>query len=668
MGRATHALKIDRSNPFDDDFGDAGETITDARREPGITLRIGNDALQSSVPPRIPEMSFVLSNRDEVYGADSTVREGALCSLVSTHSAVAYPMFLGRIDRLPLFPGRDKQYTQARVLGPLGTLPGTDGASTALLTDCTVDEAIDAVLDAVGWSGTDRNLGTGNVTLPFFWLSKSADPWATLVALKNTEGPLAQLIGTADGDVDFQESDHRTTATASTVTQNTFRGSITSPIYSELVSYDPGTKGIVNSASIPYKTLTGTDIEPEVGPPVYTYNSASATSGTFNIASASIGDLMILMLAPGGNTSVTAPSGWSKIENVTTNTLSVCYRTCDGTEGGTVTASWSDSNPSQSIAFTVKNVADYTPLHSSATLGSSTTAVAPQITTTVANTFLLLCGVATEASAGGTGTQITAYKPGGVGMRAAFERLTSTVTSTGKTCIATAGSNSKSGAVLAITVPQTEPIWSYGEDIVLAADEVFSVEIDTGDLPFDGALAPAITNDYTRPSGTLASGPTLSRTSGSSATLSMTAGGSGVTISGRAADTSEGIRVRANKYRVTGSGSADASDATSITANKRRGLTGYPTWQYNTATNAQVLAEAIVAALKDKRPVAGIKVYADRDATTLVACLGLEVSDQLRVIEDAGNIDLTGWCEGWEHHIGKGERVETTIWIRGKPS
>jgi len=200
--------------------------------------------------------------------------------------------------------------------------------------------------------------------------------------------------------------------------------------------------------------------------------------------------------------------------------------------------------------------------------------------------------------------------------------------------------------VLAFTVPQVVPVWSYGSDLVLGNDEAIEITIDTGG-PFDSAVM-AITTDYVKSVGTLVSGPTLSRTSGSSLVLSMTAGAGGCTITNGTGTSAPGMRIRAHAYAVLSVESTTSSDGTSQTAYGVQRADVTP-WEYADADEMQASADDRVAAGKDLREMLVAHVPM-ATGTACEATLGREISERLRV--DVGNVDVTGWLEHISYEAG----------------
>ena len=228
------------------------------------------------------------------------------------------------------------------------------------------------------------------------------------------------------------------------------------------------------------------------------------------------------------------------------------------------------------------------------------------------------------------------------------------------------GSGHDSAVFLVALQPDVGSLWSYGGDITLGNNEVFTVIVESPTtLPYDNAITPASGTDYTISAGSLASTPTLDRDSGSSSVLSMTAGAGGATIQGPTDDPTIGLRVRADLLVETANGAAEGSDSTSQTAYEVQALKGYPIWPYIAADDAQTLADALIADWKDPRPLTVIRIKGFADDTRLTSTLEREISDRVRVLTpERGGIDITGWVERIDHSIAELGHVITVLAIR----
>ena len=183
-------------------------------------------------------------------------------------------------------------------------------------------------------------------------------------------------------------------------------------------------------------------------------------------------------------------------------------------------------------------------------------------------------------------------------------------------------------------------IWTLGEQVQLGASEVRQLIVRTSDGdPFTAAVCTAGT-DYTVIAGSVSSA-VLSRTSGGSATLTITAGSSGATIIG--------LQVRAQPVEVTFT--TTIQDTIAATASQTQ--YGVQTFALPVRAEignsfAQAMCNWIVDWFKNGRPTVKITVN-NGNATRLSAALARQISDRIRVIEANTTLDDQFWIDTVEH-------------------
>lgn len=190
--------------------------------------------------------------------------------------------------------------------------------------------------------------------------------------------------------------------------------------------------------------------------------------------------------------------------------------------------------------------------------------------------------------------------------------------------------------------PVTE-IWSTDTPITLAAGETLAIEIQATD-PFMGAIAPVLDVDYTMPFGTITT--SLSRTSGQSALLTITAGGVAAQV--------DRIGVRATPVSVARTVKVTEEDTSSI------GTYGRQAWPrslpFANAYDAQAIAQRIVSTYATNRPRVTFEIaYAlnSVDESYLTQILARKVSDRITVRNDAVGINRDFIIEHKSHSIRK---------------
>jgi hypothetical protein len=241
----------------DGDFADAGDDIThrvlDARTP--ITTRYGRDQARALSPTAAGEANLELDNQSRDYSPENTssplnglVLPGRSVLIQATLSGTTYTLFTGHLDDFTVQPGREARSVQLSCLDPLARLKGVQ-VSTELKQGLRTGEAVNALLDAAGWSATLRDIDPGGSTLPWWWLDGD-DAFDALLDLVDSEGPPALVSIDEAGRIVFRDRHHRLLRAASTTVQSTWRssGSI-EPLISAPAEYNHGWKEIVNTVT-----------------------------------------------------------------------------------------------------------------------------------------------------------------------------------------------------------------------------------------------------------------------------------------------------------------------------------------------------------------------------------------------------------------------------------
>lgn len=195
-------------------------------------------------------------------------------------------------------------------------------------------------------------------------------------------------------------------------------------------------------------------------------------------------------------------------------------------------------------------------------------------------------------------------------------------------------------------------VWQSDETIFLGASASTTLFVQGSD-PFKDAIAPVQDTDYTVRAGSVSS-VTLSRTSGQSTIITVTAGGSGATITG--------LVLRATAIPVIRTVKVTASDSTSITDYGSRGLPDdlQPVWANR--WDAQALASLYVLQRKQRLPILSIQVRGAANTTRLTQCLSRALSDRVTVTGAVDGLSGDFFIERIQHDIdgSQGGRVHTT--------
>jgi hypothetical protein len=195
-------------------------------------------------------------------------------------------------------------------------------------------------------------------------------------------------------------------------------------------------------------------------------------------------------------------------------------------------------------------------------------------------------------------------------------------------------------------------VWTMDERISVGASATLTIEVQASD-PFRGAVTPVAGTDYNVLTGSVSS-VSLSRTSGQSTVISITAGASGATI--------DALVLRAYSIPVVRSVKIRASDATSITDYGSRGLPDdlQPVWAGR--YDAQALADLYVLQRKQRLPIMQVTVAGAADATRLTQCLARTLSDRITIVDAVTGINADFFIERVQHEIdaSQGGRIHAT--------
>lgn len=194
-------------------------------------------------------------------------------------------------------------------------------------------------------------------------------------------------------------------------------------------------------------------------------------------------------------------------------------------------------------------------------------------------------------------------------------------------------------------------VWALGANLVLAplASVPLIIRATTGD-PFQGAVTPVLGTDYTLIAGTV--GMALDRTSGRAATLTVTAGAAGATLTA--------LRLRAQRLAATTVRATNTLDTSASRARYGVQTWADSVWPEIDLDQAEGLCNAIVGAYREPRASARITIEG-ADAAMLAHCLTREISDRVTVVEAQTGLNGDLYIEHIRHEIGVVGRIVTTL-------
>lgn len=181
-------------------------------------------------------------------------------------------------------------------------------------------------------------------------------------------------------------------------------------------------------------------------------------------------------------------------------------------------------------------------------------------------------------------------------------------------------------------------IWETDDTFSLGVNEAYTIDIKPGD-PFTAALVPREGPEYTVLSGTVT--PSLSRTSGQSLVLTLTAGGAGAVV--------QGMAVIATLIPVARTVKVSEEDTGSVALRGRQTWPGTAPWA--NVYDARVIAQKIVSVYGTNRPLVTFEIE-NLDDTYLTQILARKISDRITIRNDKIGLNADFIIERITHTIG----------------
>lgn len=191
-------------------------------------------------------------------------------------------------------------------------------------------------------------------------------------------------------------------------------------------------------------------------------------------------------------------------------------------------------------------------------------------------------------------------------------------------------------------------VWTSDATVTIAASTTLDVEVSTGD-PFADASTPEIDTDYTVITGSVS--VSLSRTSGQSTVISLTAGGSTAIVAG--------LKLRAVSVPVARTRVVTVEDSASQTAYGKRAPESFdaPWLSYN---DGLAVAAAMLAHRAQRLPVVTIHLTGGNDTITTQQ-LARDLSDRVTIVDAETGLNAAFFIERIEHTIsGAGSQMHET--------
>ena len=190
-----------------------------------------------------------------------------------------------------------------------------------------------------------------------------------------------------------------------------------------------------------------------------------------------------------------------------------------------------------------------------------------------------------------------------------------------------------------IRTPQAlDAVWTIDSPIGFTNSETKTFIASASD-PFTNAIVPVADTDYVLTSGSLSS-VTLSRTSGASTTITLTAGGGGAQISS--------LQLRAQPVQTAYTVQVTASDATSITD---YGLRSFPgDLPFCNQYDAQAILDTAVEMRAQPLPVLSVRLVVANESWA-DPVLSRDLSDRLTIVEAETVLNTDFYLESIAHEF-----------------
>jgi hypothetical protein len=674
-----------RSGDYSGALEDVPGTMVDGTED--IAASWGRADARTTSDATAGRLTFRLLNQDRNFSPDNpdsplykqgiTGTPARLTMRAPADTGAQRTLFEGVIDAYQVDPTRGRQATFSGGAGDGWGIPGDTVLSTEVYEGKRTGELIDIVLDEISWPADKRDIDPGATFVPYWW-AEGTDARTAVNDLVHSEG-LPAIAYVKGGVFIFRDRHHRVTHAASLSSQGTYThlspaGSTVTYVSDTFTrslsggwgSTDTGRAWTVGSGSTAdFSVSTGAGrislgtvnaervislpVSPDDVDVAATFTTSAAASGAsvngYLIArhSASYRYLARLAFQVGGALGVgierTTSTGFASTgvqATGVTYSANTGYRMRMEVAGTTIRArAWlaSGAEPSTWHAtMTDDSLAGAGNVGVRAILTSGNTNTLP-VTLSVDDLVVTSPGSDHKILKGSF-----VYDDG-------HEHVVNTAT-----------------LEVSPWLPQeTQIVWSAEGPITLNANEVATLIMRTDD-PFIDLILPSaavkylddggvLTSDYTLAFGSVSFA--LSRTSGQSAFLTITAGVGGALLN-------TGVRVRGAPLRRGPARKFSAEDPASRAVHGDHDWDGAAPWAY--FYDAQAIVDRVVAIHARPQPSVVFEVDGVTGAHTLARIADTAIGDRITVRNDEVGIDTDFYVEQLTHVIVKlGIRHRLTI-------
>lgn len=613
--------------------------------ETDIVAGWGRGEARATEDPSTGSLSFGLTNIDRQFSPENTASPiaGRVLPGTPVRLQVSDPLdaslvavFQGPIDTLDVDPNAAAKDFTASCADGWGK-PADTKLSTTVYQGLRTGELIGVVLDAIGWPADKRSLDWGATQVPYWWL-EDVDAASAINDLVHSEGPPA-ATWVQNGVFYFRDRHHRVTQPSSLTSQGIHTHTIpagTGP--GATVSLLPGTFETAGEAANWAPTSA-----------TFVQSSAQARSGAFSGLLTVTGTPVQAFVRPSSAfsapvrpgvqyrllCSVRSPSALSSVSPaIDWFDAGLNYITTSNPGGAALAANtWVDYD------YTSASVA---PVGTIAPPGAAWAAYGPTVGGSPAAGTQLFADNVSLLVAGNSNHKILA---GSFQYQHGLDRIINSAT--------------LEVAPWQPDVPQV--VWSITDPIALNANETTTLVISS-DTPFIDLQVPTqsftylddgiFRSDYSLASGSISS-ITLSRTSGQSALLTITAGVGGAFLD-------QGINVRGRPLKQGAARQFTAVDPASQATYGNADWGGSAPWAH--LYDAQAIVNRVVSIYSQPQPSVTFDIEGALSAQTLSRILHTQISDRITVRNDELGLNADFFVEKITHTIRRlGARHVLTV-------
>lgn len=219
-----------------------------------LSLSYGRDQARALAAIAPGETTIQLDNRSRDYSPDNpgSVIAGFLSSgkrmmIRCTYQGHTNVMFSGYLDDYVITPDKNERSVTLSCLDALSRL--NTKISTEVYQGFRTGDAVNKILDAIGWPAAARDIDPGGTVIPYWW-SEGQTALEALNDVCQSEGPPCfGYVDLSDNFV-FRDRHHRLLRPRSIEVQAVIVDEGAEPNFSAPMTYDAGWKDIVNAVDV----------------------------------------------------------------------------------------------------------------------------------------------------------------------------------------------------------------------------------------------------------------------------------------------------------------------------------------------------------------------------------------------------------------------------------